>query len=316
MDLKHDSAAVSLQEIGSSTNVLGGFGTNFLCHWDGTNQIIVRELREAEFIPRGAITLDSSTRPFGFAYNSTRQLLAWSEGVSSKSIHLASLTAPDRRIELKSDVPGLALLRFSEDGNYLGAVTASADSLRVWNIETGQSVASVGGFIIDATIAAGGRMLVVAIIKGTDHEIAFYDLAHPDRTWRRIPGKYFARSLAVSPDAGLVASSTEGGVVRLFDPAKGEWIEDLHGHLNAVFGIAFSPDGRRLISTFGGREAVKLWDVNTRQELLTLDGIGGPLTAARWSADGDVILAGAPWQFWRAPTFAEIEAAENESPVK
>jgi WD40 repeat protein len=96
----------------------------------------------------------------------------------------------------------------------------------------------------------------------------------------------------------------------LFDPIKGELIEAIHGHLNAAFGIAFSPDGRRLISTSGGREAVKLWDVGTRQELLTLGGTGSFLGEARWSADGDVILAGAPWQAWSAPSWEEIAAAE------
>src|SRR5206468_8847699 len=38
--------------------------------------------------------------------------------------------------------------------------------------------------------------------------------------------------------------------------ARGEWIEDLHGHVNASFSIAFSKNGRRLISTSGGREMV------------------------------------------------------------
>ena len=80
VDLKRDSPPVSLPEIGSSTNVLGCFGTNILCHWNGTNQILVRELRGAEFIQRGAIALDSGTAPAGFAYNATRQLLAWTEG--------------------------------------------------------------------------------------------------------------------------------------------------------------------------------------------------------------------------------------------
>ena len=138
----------------------------------------------------------------------------------------------------------------------------------------------------------------------------------PTPTGRRgvFPGEICSASLAVSPDGGLVASSTVGGQVRLFDPAKGELIESLHGHLNAAFGIAFSPDGRRLISTSGGREAVKLWDVGTRQELLTLGGTGSILDAARWSADGDVILAGPPWQAWRAPSWEEIAAAEAKDP--
>ena len=58
------------------------------------------------------------------------------------------------------------------------------------------------------------------------------------------------------------------------------------------------------------REAVKLWDVGTRQELLTLDGADPYLTKARWSADGNVILAGPPWQAWSAPSWEEIAAAE------
>ena len=43
--------------------------------------------------------------------------------------------------------------------------------------------------------------------------------------------------------------------------------------------------------------------------LLTLGGIGSLLFDARWSADGDVILAGSPWQTWRAPSWEEIAAA-------
>ncbi len=86
---------------------------------------------------------------------------------------------------------------------------------------------------------------------------------------------------------------------------------NLQGHLNAAFGVAFSPDGRRLVSSYGGREAIKLWDVGTRQELLTLNSSTGELLhGALWSSDGDVILAEAPWQAWRAPSWEEIAAAE------
>ena len=307
IDLKRESPPGSL-EIGPSTHVLGWFGTNILCQWNGTNQILLREWRGAEFIPGGAIALDSGMRPTGLAYNATRHLLAWSEGTSPTAVYLVSLAAPGRRIELRSDVPGLVPFRFSEDGNYLAALAAKGDSLRAWNV-TGQIVASIGGIIRDATFAAGGGVLVVAIEQGDDHEIRFYDLVHSDLPPRRVPGRHHTFSLAVSPDGRLVASSTEDGQVRLFDPAKGEF-KSIDGHQNAAFGIAFSADGRRLISTSGGRETVKLWDVGTRQELLTLTGTGSLLYAARWSADGDVILAGAPWQAWRAPSWEEIAAAE------
>src|SRR4029453_2482359 len=130
-----------------------------LCLWNGTNQILVGELRGTEFVQRGAITLDSGMRPTGFAYNPARQLLAWSEGTSSTSLYLASLTSPGRRIELRSDVPGLVPFRFSEDGNYLAA-TKGRDTLRTWNVEAGQIVASINQNFSDACFAVNGSVLV------------------------------------------------------------------------------------------------------------------------------------------------------------
>ena len=88
----------------------------------------------------------------------------------------------------------------------------------------------------------------------------------------------------------------------------------LEGHHEHTPVRAFAPDGSRLFSTFGGQEAVKLWGIGTPQELLTLAGIDSNLNAARWSADGDVILAGPPWQAWTAPSWEEIKAAEARDP--
>ena len=103
-----------------------------------------------------------------------------------------------------------------------------------------------------------------------------------------------------------------GGQISLFDSATGELIETVHGHGSSIFGLGFSPDGRRLISSAGGREAVKLWDVSTRQELLTLLAL-----AQSWSEPNGVPMEmlswpGAPWQAWTAPSWEEIARAGGE----
>jgi serine/threonine protein kinase/WD40 repeat protein len=309
VDLKRDSHPVPLPQIGSSTNVLGCFGTNDLCVWNGTNQILVGELRGTEFVERGAMTLDSGLRPTGFAYNSARRLLAWTEGSSPTSLYLASLATPGRRIELRSDIPGLVPFRFSEDGNYLAAAR-ERETLRTWNVESGQIVARIDQNFNDACFAAKGSVLVVAFDNRIRDEIGFYDLARPDRGPQRVRGGFVDTTLTVSPDGGLVSATSNDSQILLFNAAKGELIDSLRGHLIIACSTAFSPDGRRLCSTDRRQEAVKLWDVGTHQELLTLGGTDPALLAARWSADGDVILAGPPWQAWSAPSWEEIAAAE------
>ena len=316
LDFKRDSTPAPLPELGASSNVLGHSGTNLLFTWNGTNQILVRELRGLELTTRGAITLEPGQRPKAFAYNPARRLLAWTESASLNSVYLATLAAPGRRIELKSDAGEVVSLLFSEDGNHLASRTRDENKAgaRVWNVETGQIVVSVNEWVTAATFAAGGRVLFVCPQAGND--TLFFDLTHPNAAPRRLPGRYPCWTLAVSPDGRLVAGATLGGEVRLWDAAKGELIESIHGHKGTVHSCAFSPDGRRLIST---SRLVKLWDVGTRQELLTLDVEGD---RGYWSADGDTILMGGPrmdggaiWvgeglEAWRAPSWEEIAAAE------
>ena len=89
----------------------------------------------------------------------------------------------------------------SEDGNYLLASTKEWDSLRIWKVETGHIVASINQRFTAATFAAGGRVLVVAVAQGNDHEIRFHDLAHADRAPGHFPGEIFRISWRCRPMA-------------------------------------------------------------------------------------------------------------------
>src|SRR5262249_12881500 len=157
------------------------------------------------------------------------------------------------RIELRSDVPGLVPIRFSEDGNYLAAAR-EPDILRAWNVETGQIVASMNqnfsqergrGNAADRTcFAANGSVLVVALHNRIRGEIGFYDLVRPNL--QRVRGGFFDTVLAVSPDGGLVSATSNDGEILLLDPALRKGIDSLRGHLIIACRSAFSPDGRRL----------------------------------------------------------------------
>ncbi|MBC8140290.1 MAG: PD40 domain-containing protein [Armatimonadetes bacterium] len=66
----------------------------------------------------------------------------------------------------------------------------------------------------------------------------------------------------------------------------------LIGSRRVITSIAFSPDGKRIVTT-GFPDDLRVWSADTGKELLHLPYLtGGGLLAARFSADGKTILAG------------------------
>ncbi len=65
----------------------------------------------------------------------------------------------------------------------------------------------------------------------------------------------------------------------------------LKGHGSIVYSVAFSPDGKRVL-TGSGDNTAKLWDVKTGKELLTLKEHGDWVHSAAFSPDGKRVVTG------------------------
>ena len=63
---------------------------------------------------------------------------------------------------------------------------------------------------------------------------------------------------------GVVCSAPgeESDAIRLYEFASGKLVALLKGHADVVYGLAFSPDGSRLISGSGDNTAI-LWDTGS-----------------------------------------------------
>jgi WD40 repeat protein len=112
--------------------------------------------------------------------------------------------------------------------------------------------------------------------------------------------------LAYSPDGQTLATGSSDRRIKLWDARTDQEKVNLSGHSGFVYSLAFSPDGRILVSVAGSE--VKLWDVGTAQELMSLAGHTGAVYCAAFSPDGQTLAtAGASAngkgeiKFWRAP---------------
>lgn len=79
-------------------------------------------------------------------------------------------------------------------------------------------------------------------------------------------------SAALSPD-GRIAARAYGQSIRLVDLATGAQVAELTGHTSAVTALAFSRDGRRLVSC--GRDgSLRIWSLATGREVVAMYGVG------------------------------------------
>ncbi len=142
-------------------------------------------------------------------------------------------------------------------------VSSSDDKVvRIWDIETGKTVRTIRG-----QIGLGSEGKVYSIAQSAD-------------------GKW----LAVG---GWTHKECAGrcGEIRLHDFATGRLVGLFKGHRNVVFGLAFSPDSKKLASGSSDTTAA-IWDVSSQRLLHMLKGHNAEVYAVSFTPDGQRVVTG------------------------
>jgi WD40 repeat protein len=126
-----------------------------------------------------------------------------------------------------------------------------------------------------------------------------------------------------SPVGPLLAGSATDGSTTIWDVRTGRIIASIRANFQAVHGVAFSPDGQRLLS--GGEDpsdVVRLLDMGSQRHVATLAGPPDRVDqfwSLEMSADLNTIVAvgiDKTALLWRAPSWAEIEAEEKRQAAR
>jgi eukaryotic-like serine/threonine-protein kinase len=223
--------------------------------------------------------------------------LAW----SPSGLHIAIGgavwdAATGRRIDANDRVatgqlPGMGTA-FSHDGNRLAA-TEDMTTVSLWDATSGKHLKRLqmdaGPVCWPCCIAFSRDDSQLAIGTGTDRFplpglLQIWDLDSGKATMNLDGFRDSVASLAWSPDGTQLAAGTgeirgfsrsNPGEIRIWDAVTGRETMNLHGHQHCIYSLAYSPDGRRLVSGAGrparsARGEVKIWDMTTGQEVLGL----------------------------------------------
>jgi WD40 repeat protein len=180
----------------------------------------------------------------------------------------------------------------SPDGRWVASVSRD-QTMQLWDLATGKELFRGPFFASVRSIAFSKDG--TSIVTGDDiGKISLWDSkTGKDRLW--FDGHFSnccTYSVAFSPDGKRIASASQDGTARVWEARSGREVCRFCSHRDWVTGVAFTPDGRYLLSSGDNWDrTVRLWDLQSGQEVRQFRGHRSGVQGISVSPDGSRLLS-------------------------
>lgn len=284
--------------------------SEFVAYCAGDRSVRVLGIPELHEVAR----LPTQDDPNGATWSPDGEHLAiWYEYPADVELWHVSSQTHLRTLETRLKEPK-TYMTFSPDGKRLAAALGGL-AIVVWDVESGEVVEEVLGYMGKVAFLPDGRLLAESGSRVKLFELSA-DKALTDL--RSLSGDSEIWELAYSNDGALLAATARDGIVRLFD-AKTETLVHPFPARPRVDGgpirsggglpLAFAPDSRTLVAA-NRDHTVSVLDIHTREQTFLLEGHAGAIASIAISADGEMVVTGGEDEAmiaWNLRTGEEIE---------
>ncbi|KPI42145.1 Periodic tryptophan-like protein [Cyphellophora attinorum] len=204
--------------------------------------------------PISAVAINPTGEWLALASSKTAQLLVW-EHTSESNI-----------LKQSSHLDNPTTLSYSPDSSRI--ITGSDDGLiKIWDTSSGFHITTFTehtSSVTASTYSSRGNILFTASLDGS---VRAWDMLRY-RNFRTFtaPTRLSFSSLALDPSAEVVcAGSHDSFDIHLWSVQTGALLDQLSGHEGPISTLAFTPDGRSLISGSWDR-TIRIWSVFDRSQ--------------------------------------------------
>ncbi|MEU5693131.1 protein kinase [Actinosynnema sp. NPDC020468] len=214
------------------------------------------------------------------------------------TVRLWDTNTMDNRLTLSPSMGNFNTVSYSPTGNGLVA-GGPATSVVVWDRTTGA---------LQAALHTGSAGTIGSAVTGDGHTVLVADANGSMTLWAYKRGTldnqdYSVIGMDFAPDGSGFAAAHGGGLVRVWND-KNEMVHEWKAHEVNTFAVAYSPDGRHLV-TVGSDGAVVMWSTETWKEEKRFSRPGTEFGAVAYSRDGTMIAVAG-----RTPVGAEVDRDE------
>jgi RNA polymerase sigma factor (sigma-70 family) len=204
-------------------------------------------------------------------------------GATDGHVRLWDVGSGASRSTIKLDLRSIPLLAFAPDGKTL-AIGALGGKITLWDLEQerGTTLADLTNGPFAPCFSTDGRLMAVNAIDGQTVIV--------NRTTGRRQLTSRGIGYAFAPDGRSLAMTDVSGALQVIDTITGAhtWECDL-GYGLGTAGVAFSPDGRAIVTSRGG--VLRFFEAQSGQErLANVEAHQGGVKVVAYTPDGAAIL--------------------------